>query len=338
MKRILYIGPYSEVGGVSIHVRRLSQLVSDNYNVEIIDESKLIFNDGVIYNLRSGRVVKYFQLILTSNIIHIHTSINWLRLIHVLLSKILFKEVILTIHSLTHITSKNNFFLLKLASRCADKVICVNNIIKNKLGKSSYIVIPAYLPPILHEENDLPEELQIILDINKNRKIIVSNAYRLVLFNGQDLYGFDLLIEVARKIKVKKDNFKIILIVSSLENNNELLSNYTNMLIKEKLENQISILPYSISFVKLIQRSDMVVRATNTDGDSLTIRESIFLNKPVIASDVIERPKGTILFKNRDSNDLYTKILENINKQKKPAMSSNLEYKKFYLNLYNNNK
>ena len=44
MKRILYIGPYSEIGGVSIHVRRLSQLVSDNFNVEIIDESKLIFN------------------------------------------------------------------------------------------------------------------------------------------------------------------------------------------------------------------------------------------------------------------------------------------------------
>ena len=57
-----------------------------------------------------------------------------------------------------------------------------------------------------------------------------------------------------------------------------------------------------------MQQSDIIVRPTNTDGDSLTIREGLFLNKKVLASDVVKRPEGVILFKNRNLNDMEEKL------------------------------
>ncbi len=334
MKQLLLIGPYCEIGGVSIHVRRLEKLLHDDFSIKIIDESKLRFNDGKTYNLRKGNLFKYFKLIFNSDIIHIHTSINWLRLIHILLCKLLLKKVILTIHSLTHVKTRKELFFLKIAVIISNKVICVNNQIKIKLKELDMVVMHAFLPPILSYENDLPQELIYNLKLNKKNRIVVSNAYRLVLHNEQDLYGFDLLIDVARKIKTNADNIKIILVVSSVENCKELLFRYISLINKENLEDFITIIPYSISFVKLIQKSDLVVRATNTDGDALTIRESLFFNKPVVASDVIERPKGTVLFKNRDSMDLYLKIKENIDNSNDVSERFEIDYKEFYRDLY----
>jgi hypothetical protein len=70
-----------------------------------------------------------------------------------------------------------------------------------------------------------------------------------------------------------------------------------------------------ISFVQLITQCDIVLRTTNTDGDSLTIREALYLKKPVLSSDAVKRPTGTHLFITRDQADLnfeLKKMVESI--------------------------
>ena len=101
------------------------------------------------------------------------------------------------------------------------------------------------------------------------------------------------------------------------------------MLISEKL-----------SFVRLIENADIVIRPSNTDGDALTIRESIYLGKCTIASDVVERPAGTILFKTRDVADLELKMEEEILKLRSGSNNSACinnateDYAVFYKNLF----
>lgn len=333
MKRILEIGPYCETGGVSIHIRRLVNLLSTDFKVDVIDESKLKFSDGKVYNLRSKNVFTYLKLICSSDIVHIHTAMNWLRFLHVLITKLFFKKVIVTIHSIMHVENIKHNLLLKISLNLSDKIIYVNEKIKKELGQSKGEVMPAFLPPIIENEIDLPDEITKLLNNNEGKKIVISNAYRLDWYNGNDLYGFDLLLEAAKKINENNENIFILLIISSIAENNVQLNKYNDLINKENLENTVVIIPYSISFVNLILRSDMVIRATNTDGDSLTIRESLFFDKPVIASNVVRRPKGTILFRNRDSNDLYTKIVENVNKPYKKVGRFNIDYKQFYLDL-----
>lgn len=336
LKRLLEIGPYCEIGGVSIHIRRLVHLLSKDFKVDIIDESKIKFSDGKIFNLRSKNLLTYLKLIYSSDIVHIHTAMNWLRFVHVVISKLFFKKVVVTIHSIMHIENKKHNLLLKISLKLSNNIIYVNEKIKQELGQSKGKIMPAFLPPIMKNEEDLPEEITRLLIKNNKKKIVVSNAYRLDWYNGSDLYGFDLLLEVADIAKTNKDNVLIILIISSINHDDPLLVKYNDFIRSRKLENNIIIIPYSISFVKLILKSDMVIRATNTDGDALTIREGLFFNKPVIASNVVQRPKGTILFSNRDRNDLYAKIVENLNKPHKRVCKTNIDYKRFYLNLISN--
>ena len=54
----------------------------------------------------------------------------------------------------------------------------------------------------------------------------------------------------------------------------------------------------------LWREADVVIRATNTDGSSLTVLEALSLGVPVVASDCAERPRGAVLFRTRDRSDL----------------------------------
>ncbi len=330
MKRLLEIGPYSETGGVSVHIRRLVDLLTPDFKVQIIDESKRKFSDGKIFNIRTKNFAKYLGLIFSSDVVHIHTAINWLRFIHVFVAKLFFRKVVITIHSVMHVEHKKNNFLFLSSLALSDKIILVSNQIKECIGSSNGIVMPAFIPPNLKSEKDLPSKVYGLLEDNKGKRIVISNAYRLDIHNGNDLYGFDLLLDVAKTIQKNGDNIFMILVISSIDSADIYLKKYTDYIVNESLEKTLAIVPHSISFIKLIMKSDLVVRATNTDGDSLTIREGLYFNKKVVASDVVLRPIGTIIFRNRDSEDLYNKIVESLKSPPNKTDSSKIDYQRFY--------
>jgi glycosyltransferase involved in cell wall biosynthesis len=62
------------------------------------------------------------------------------------------------------------------------------------------------------------------------------------------------------------------------------------------------------SCLAVIAGSDIFVRTTFSDGDAISVREAISLATPVVASDVVSRPAGTVCFKTGDSSDLASKI------------------------------
>jgi glycosyltransferase involved in cell wall biosynthesis len=62
------------------------------------------------------------------------------------------------------------------------------------------------------------------------------------------------------------------------------------------------------SCLAIIARSDIFVRTTYSDGDAISVREAIALGTPVVASDVVRRPAGTLCFKTGDAGDLGLKI------------------------------
>lgn len=53
--------------------------------------------------------------------------------------------------------------------------------------------------------------------------------------------------------------------------------------------------------------SDCYIRFTATDGDSLAVREALYFNKKVIASNIVDRPEGVELVE-FDKNKLEEKI------------------------------
>jgi glycosyltransferase involved in cell wall biosynthesis len=58
----------------------------------------------------------------------------------------------------------------------------------------------------------------------------------------------------------------------------------------------------------LMSKADVFVRPTFADGDSISVREALALNVPVVASDCARRPDGTVLFETGNSEDLATRL------------------------------
>ena len=99
-KRITIIGPYGEVGGVSIHIKRLTELLENNFDFTIINESRIKkINNSKIINLRSFPILQYLKAILNAEIVHIHSGKNLLRIIHLCVSFVLNSKSIITLHS-----------------------------------------------------------------------------------------------------------------------------------------------------------------------------------------------------------------------------------------------
>lgn len=60
--------------------------------------------------------------------------------------------------------------------------------------------------------------------------------------------------------------------------------------------------------LQLIERADAMLRITLFDGDAISVRESLYVGTPVVATDNGMRPSGVKLIKNGDANALLDHI------------------------------
>lgn len=338
--RLLIIGPLPPpAGGVSIHIIRLIELLQNDYDIDVIDESFLFKKQ--YFNFRSGNLFKYLNKILRSDVVFIHSGNHTFKKLHLIISKCFFKKTIVTFHGFGHKRKDKKFgFWERFIYKQSDKIIFVNKAIQSNLifANNKCIVKHAFLPPIMSFEPELPSIISewIKQARSQNQTIICSNASRLNIYNNQDLYGLDMCIEVVERLLKKGININLIFIVSSVEVGNDKFEEAKEKLRILGLTNNFLLLNNKLSFVKLIEQSDIVVRPTNTDGDALTIREAIFLHKPVLASDVVVRPEGTYTFKTRDINDFELKLMTLITLNATHSLNKEKdinEYSAFYQNL-----
>jgi glycosyltransferase involved in cell wall biosynthesis len=101
------------------------------------------------------------------------------------------------------------------------------------------------------------------------------------------------------------------------------------------VENNILFLTGNHSFFEVLKMSNCFIRNTSTDGDSLSIKEALYIGLPVIATDCVSRPKGVKLINYNDISSLDMAIcglnIKEINKNNRPV-NGGLEI----LNLYKN--
>ncbi len=315
-RRILFIGPSpNNIGGVSIHLKRLIYLLKDDYIIDFIDEGRIRQNE--IYNVRSLNPFPYFKKIVQSHLVHIHSGIPILRMFHIVICRLLLrKKTIVTIHR--DITIERHVKTTRWFLRRCSHVITVNqrsyDFISEGMKFEKCSIIPAFLPPISEQEPELPQEVSNWINVRKTHDsiLIISNAGNLVMKNGEDLYGVDLCIEAMQHLvnQLGETKFFFIFVIATCDREQLRLEKYKQLVASYGLTNHFLIWDNGLSFIKLIEHAQLVLRTTNTDGDALTVREALHMGRNVIASDVVERPQGTILFKNRDVKDLVKKIMK----------------------------
>ena len=306
------------IGGVTIHTLRLFQWLKkdSNFDVTLTALNKHSLEDENIQY--SGNfalwIIKKLFFGFKEDIVH-YQGANYYGLVILAIVRKLHPsfKLLWSIHSEYLIDKIKNKKLFNFAIKNIDNIIAVNINIKNQLMDNNFldknIVI---ISPFLMPDNFNKKENTLLNKFKNNDKIIILfNAYRLVFnSNDKDVYGLDTLIKSF--VDIKKNTILILLIPFMDNNEKKYYNKLLEILTIEQKKRVILISDTIVDGWKYINSCDIFVRPTITDGDALSIKEALYMNKPTIVSDCTVRPDNTILFKTSCPDDLSEKINETI--------------------------
>jgi glycosyltransferase involved in cell wall biosynthesis len=320
-KKVIIIGSYPPpIGGVSVHIQRLLQhLYKSSVDCLCFDTSGVKnINKEVpkVLTISWRKAILHLLTCEKGKILHFHNFSFKNIFVYFILS---FRHtIILSLHNerfLDIVASHGNIInqlAILLINRISYIVVdnkgCVALAEKIIKEKRKIFMIPEFIPPI-----DFPpmDNKEILYFREKHHYLLSSNAFQITFYKGQDLYGLDILVQLMDKlVNGSQMNVGLVFLLPNIAD--EKYYNYIELQI-EKLNLRDHFLFITEPFYNasaLWKMSEAVVRATTTDGNSITVMEALSLGVPVVASDCTERPEGVILFETRNVDDLYDKILK----------------------------
>lgn len=321
-RSIAEVGVYPPpAGGISVHIERLCDHLEQK-------QVPFIIYDGNGENGEKNRAVvpipeiekwswRYlFQK--NEDIIHNH-FLRWQMRFTLSLLKLKGKKVVHTIHSLRNDSEQLGMaqrMMVYLTGLLSDHFIAVSEEVKDKLlelkiPEKKISVIPAFIPPMTDTKADLERIPAYILDMfDRYRQVIVANGGVGNLYNGDELHGLDLCIDMFSKLARENKQLGFIYCMTHIVDQ-DLLDRYKERLIAHGLEERFLLVYEKIPFYPLIQKSALFVRPTVSDGDAISIREALYFGTPTVSSDVVRRPNGVVTFTNRDAED-FTKVCREV--------------------------
>jgi glycosyltransferase involved in cell wall biosynthesis len=319
--KVLLVGPVPPpLGGVSVHVKRLYEILKkEGYEVDIFFISrkhKSVFLSSI----------KLIKLIYLNNydIIHIHGYYRAFILV-IFFGRYIKKYCLLfTAHNprLFENKTKLNQIIIKYFIKNLDCLIAVashilENYKKNKVKlPGRYLVQNAFLPPPLEEEDKIFHNYDHATKkfILTHKPLIISNAWKIIFYKNTDLYGLDLCVELTSRLKKNFPKIGLLFALANKHVNADYVNYLYNRFKELGIEENFHFMTGQKELWPLFIKADLSIRPTATDGDALSIREALYLNCPVVASNVVKRPKGTVLFKYRDIDDLYCRVSDILDK------------------------
>jgi hypothetical protein len=230
------------------------------------------------------------------DIAHIHYSKSWKRLLGFFIGKIISKKVIFTLHGRIY---KEDFFN-NLNARLYNGAILLNNEAfkeySNRFKKVEQI------SSLIFEgiENSI-HEVKKYFEKKDNHKYVLLYSHSKIIENGYEIYGVDFILDNLNKISEK---YKIILV--DPQNHHSYVDSNEKIIHIDK----------EINFIDLLKEVDIYIRQTTKDGDSVAVQEALMMNVPVLASNIVPRPKEVVTYKLHNFES-FIKNLESLELNKK---------------------
>lgn len=170
----------------------------------------------------------------------------------------------------------------------------------------------AFLPPPLEDEPEIlaSYESETFDFIKRSKPLIVANAFRLVEWSdGTDLYGLDMCVELMKRLKAVYPSAGLLFALADAEYRSDYLALMKRRIERYGLTESFHFMTGQKELWPIFRNADLMVRPTYKDGYGISIAEALYFGCPAVASDISERPKGTILFRSRDGEDFYDKAV-----------------------------
>ena len=307
MDKLLIIGTNPPPrGGVAVYLqRKVDYLRSKNQYVEWVNPRRIIVFAWKLLTLHFRQ---------KPQVVELHTAHKFA----LLLACLLYVESRITFfdhnYSATFAQRRGlSLFILKRFLNRAKMIVLVQ---KHLTGNYTGLLSPEALKRVSIEtpyipisdsmkgrEHQLPP---IILNFVQRFPVVVVNAaWKLVDDSeGRDLYGIRWSLESFLTHFGNHAQVGFVAITGSQDQKRfgELLEigrGKENVLIISGDYDLLSVLAASQS---------ILLRTTSTDGDSLSVREALELDRPVIASNAVERPLGAVTYKYGDREDFERKL------------------------------
>lgn len=298
---ILIISPYPPpIGGNSVHVQRLSALLTDaGHHAKVLDyKRKSKSTQPDVISLSSNPFKKAIEIFSLrshqhpNTVVHFHVSalgrFKWVAPFLVLLFSN-FPRVI-TIHSGSFISQMSGTFqriYLKHLLGYFQQIITVSDeqaqyLFSVGIAKGKVTTIPAFLPQNC-DLKLLPERLK---GIPEHKILVLTSGYL------TPIYDYDVLIDCIPEL----DETRYIFIFACYNKTDVTYEEYIYKRLKQ-YPNVIILRDQTPDvFIAIQARCDIYVRTTITDGDAVAIREALQNGKTVLATDCVTRPSECHLF------------------------------------------
>lgn len=259
------------IGGVSVHVKRL---------VENLENRQLPF---LFLDLRRENKAKIGRALFQGELIHLHSSNPYLKLLVSIFCFFTRRNLIVTWHGNLNRYGRFKNLIDRLSVRLAKIPIVLNSnslAIASAINKKA-VQISAFIPP--SSITALSMEHQSALNALKARceQVFCTNAS----YVGYDKKGNE-IYQISDMIRIFNNQPQNGLVIS------DPTGNYANFIKDQGIVCNDNILFFSFphDFNAVIRDTDCMIRFTTTDGDSLSVKEALYAGKPVIATNVVNRP------------------------------------------------
>lgn len=311
--RLLLLGALPPpIGGVATHVARLAQAAAkEGWDVIVADVNAAARCDRPFARVIPLRqLVSPFRLLksmMKTDVTHIHLSganQPYIEAFLILLASCFKGQLVLTLHGGGMVTrasrlSKHQRRALAFALSRVDNLIVVG---PQMIGGLALID-----PPLAHRAQImnayLPLQDPIVPPSDKDPITVVSSG------GWSKTYGFDVLARALSSIPATDRRLRLRLFWYDVGGQTLQFEEDVRALLTQ-VGHEVEILPATIDSGAAYAGADIYVRATRTDGDSISVREALDAGLLVIASDAVPRPEGTLTFRSEDSTNLADLLQE----------------------------
>ncbi|MFY2558002.1 glycosyltransferase family 4 protein [Corallococcus terminator] len=313
--RVLLVGDHPPpFGGVAIHVQQLHRFLrSRGVEAKVLDIGK---GGRPVPDVLPMRSPAHFGLRLTGFLVsgwtvHVHTSGNnpkaWLLAAAVGSLPGARAPRFITLHSgllpdyLAAAPSRRAFARVALAGY--SRIIAVSPAVRDALvscgvSEEKILVHPAFCASQV-QAGAVPEQVEAA---RARRRPLVVMAH-----HPSPVYGRKLAFRALRLLTESQPGVGLALFGPGTDSE-DFIRDARELGVAGSLE-PLGELEHPAA-LGLIARSDVFLRPTTHDGDSISVREALALGVPCVASDVCERPEGTRLFRAGDAASLAAGIRE----------------------------
>ena len=168
------------------------------------------------------------------------------------------------------------------------------------LEKQRLEVIPAFIESWNGESERYEQPLESFME---SGRILVVAAYGVqFLPDGRELYGLDTAVEAIARLASERADLRLALFIArrpASQKARRHLARLEKRVEQAGLSERVHV-AFDRPLGPALRKNVIFIRPAREDGDALSVREAQRAGVPVVASDVVERPSGVVLFPTDD--------------------------------------